>query len=107
MKLAAVAITKSNKASNAANLRHNSMPRIRLHWDFFGPDAPSTAAHFLKHVDEFCARNGISGQRHWTTPRAIGVVATVECNEPDFRTLRDALRPKRGEQVLDPQPPGG
>jgi hypothetical protein len=101
MKLAAVAISKSNKASNAANLRHNSMPRIRLHWDFFGPDAPTTAAHFLKHVDEFCAREGICGHRHWTTAQPVRVVATVECAETDYRTLRDALRPKRGEKVLD------
>jgi len=79
----------------------SSMPRIRLHWDFFGPDAPTTAAHFLKHVDEFCAREGICGHRHWTTALPVRVVATVECSEIDYRTLRDALRPKRGEKVLD------
>lgn len=77
------------------------MPRIRLHWDFFGPDALTTAEHFLKHVDTFCAREGISGHRHWTTSQPIRVVATVECAEDNYRTLRDALRPKRGEKVLD------
>ena len=77
------------------------MARLRFHWDFFGPDAPQTAAHFLKHVDEFCAREGISGQRHWTTVSSIRVTATLECDQEHLTIVRDRLRPKRAEKVLE------
>lgn len=77
------------------------MGLLRFHWDFFGPDAPETAAHFLRHVDEFCAREGISGQRHWTTPQAIRCTATLECDERYLKVVRDALRPVRAERVLE------
>lgn len=77
------------------------MARLRFHWDFFGPDAPQTAAHFLKHVDEFCAREGIMGQRHWTTAQPIRVIATLECDQEHLAIVRDRLRPKRAEKVLE------
>lgn len=77
------------------------MGLLRFHWDFFGADAAETARHFLRHADEFCARNGISGQRHWATVLQSHTTATLECDEQHLRTIRDALRPKRAERVLD------
>jgi hypothetical protein len=74
---------------------------IRLHWDFFGPDAPTTAAHFLHHLDQFCAREGISGYRHWVSDQTIRSTAVMECDERYLKVLRDALRPVRGERVLE------
>lgn len=76
------------------------MPRLRFHWDFFGTDAQRTAEHFLHHVDEFCAREGISGQQHWTKAQGMVVVATMECDEQHMLLVRDRLRPKRAERVL-------
>lgn len=76
------------------------MGLIRFHWDFFGPDAPDTAEHFLRHLDAFCARNSIDGQRLWTTTAPIRVTATMECDERHLQMIRDSLRPKRAERVL-------
>jgi hypothetical protein len=75
------------------------MSLLRFHWDFFGPDAEPTAVHFLKHVDEFCAKEGISGQRHWVTKLPVRCTATLECDESHMIRVRDRLRPKRAERV--------
>jgi hypothetical protein len=77
------------------------MALLRFHWDFFGPDARETATHFLRHVDEFCAREGIIGQRHWVTQHPVRCTATLECEEVYLKPVRDALRPVRGERVLE------
>lgn len=74
------------------------MPNLHFHWDFFGPDAPTTAAHFLKHIDEFCAKEGIGAHRHWVTEAGIRSTATLECDESHLVLVRDRLRPKRAER---------
>lgn len=76
------------------------MARLRFHWDFFGPDASATAEHFLHHVEEFCAKEGIAGHRHWVTPLPVRCIATLECDEEHLVLVRDRLRPKRGERVV-------
>ena len=77
------------------------MSLLRFHWDFFGPDAPTTATHFLKHMDEFCAREGLVGYRHWTTIQPVVTTASLECDESHLTLVRDRLRPKRAERVLE------
>lgn len=77
------------------------MGLIRLHWDFFGPDAKVTAEHFLHHLDQFCAREHVSGYRHWVREESIRSTAIMECDEQHLKVLRDALRPVRGERVLE------
>ena len=77
------------------------MGQLRFHWDFFGPDALRTAEHFLLHLDQFCAREGVEGHRHWTTEHPMRAVATVECDERYLVIIRDALRPRRAERVLE------
>ena len=76
------------------------MPLLRFHWDFFGPDAPTTAEHFLKHMDEFCARESVSDYRHWTKAEPGRCIATLECDDQYLTLVRDRLRPKRAERVL-------
>lgn len=77
------------------------MSLLRFHWDFFGPDAHATASHFLHHVDEFCLREGIDDRRHWVTAHPVRCTATLECEEQHLKSIRDALRPKRAERVLE------
>lgn len=102
MKLASAAEKKKRSVSTfAQNSCYAEMGLLRFHWDFFGPDALQTAEHFLHHVDEFCARNGISGHRHWTTTLPVRVTATFECEEAHLKLIRDALKPKRAERVLE------
>ena len=55
------------------------MGLLRFHWDFFGPDAEPTAEHFLKHLDEFCAREGISvGLGYGDNFRAVLVSRAIQ-----------------------------
>lgn len=77
------------------------MGQLRFHWDFFGPDAPTTADHFLKHLDEFCAREGVTGYQHWTVQLPVRCSAVLECDEKYLKLVREALRPVRGERVLE------
>ena len=77
------------------------MPLLRFHWDFFGPDAQTTAEHFLKHVDTFCIKEGVAEFDHWTTDRPVRVEATLECDAEHMLLIRDALKPKRAERVLE------
>ena len=77
------------------------MPLLRFHWDFFGPDARATAEHFLRHLDQFCDREGITGHTHWVREENTKCTAILECEERYKELVRDALRPVRGERVLD------
>lgn len=77
------------------------MALLRFHWDFFGPDALRTAQHFLHHLDQFCAKEGVTGHRHWTTEKPVCTVATLECGAEHLALIRDRLRPKRAERVLE------
>ena len=75
------------------------MALLHFHWDFFGPDAYVTAEHFLKHIDEFCAKEGISAHRHWVTQLPVRCTATLECDGSHLVLVRDRLRPKRAERL--------
>lgn len=75
------------------------MALLRFHWDFFGPDATGTAEHFVKHLHEFCEREGIAERRAWTAAAGARHVATLECDERHLVLVRDRLRPKRAERV--------
>jgi len=77
------------------------MGLLRFHWDFFGPDSAPTAAHFLRHLDAFCAREGVSAYRHWVSPQAVRTTAILECDEQYLMLVRNALRPVRGERVIE------
>jgi hypothetical protein len=76
------------------------MALLRFHWDFFGPDAQRTAEHFLHHLDQFCAKEGVADYRHWTANKQVLVTATLECDEQHMLLVRDRLRPKRAERVV-------
>ncbi len=76
------------------------MPILRFHWDFFCPDAVPTAEHFVKHVHDFCDREGIVERKAWHTPSGAGCIATLECDEVHMILVRDRLRPKRAERLL-------
>ena len=77
------------------------MPALRFHWDFFGPDALPTAEHFVKHLHQFCEREGIAERQAWVTNATVRCTAILECDERFLKVVRDALRPVRGERVLE------
>jgi hypothetical protein len=73
------------------------MRKIKLIWDFRGPDAKGIAEHHKIHLGEFAAREKLSfyetgveedAANHW--------IAFVIVEEVNMKLLRDALRPHRG-----------
>jgi hypothetical protein len=45
---------------NAANANPAKELQSTLYWDFFGPSAAQTAAHFQKHLTQFLLGNAIA-----------------------------------------------
>lgn len=76
-----------------------TMPILRFHWDFLGPDAEPTAKHFCHHLEEFCEMHGIADPRTYTTMEGRRCVASMECDEKHMILVRDHLRPKRAERL--------
>jgi hypothetical protein len=69
---------------------------VVLLWDFFGPTALGTARHFLIHLDEFLAREGLGPLPTGVGTETAGHVAAW-CQAPSDHeaVLVRALRPKR------------
>lgn len=72
--------------------------KVKLIWDFKGGDARQTAEHYDHHLREFCEKWNVESE-------LIGVehtdgmhsVAYMVVSESDVITVRDSLRPNRGE----------
>lgn len=74
------------------------MRKIKLIWDFRGPAAAKTAEHHEKHLKEYIAIEAldlnITGFQHVSEIHSYAFMVTEESN---MITLRDALKPHRGE----------
>jgi hypothetical protein len=72
--------------------------RIKLIWDFRGPDALHTAEHHQIHLDEFVAAKKIpETQSGFEELSELYAIAFLTVNQEDMLAVRDALRPHRGE----------
>lgn len=72
--------------------------RIKLIWDFRGPDALHTAEHHQIHLDEFVAAKKIAEtQSGFEELSEFYAIAFLTVNQEDMLAVRDALRPHRGE----------
>ena len=88
--------------------------RVYYFWDFFGPSAEGTAAHFLVHLDEFLVRESIEGCTTGLCDEGPGHHAAY-CAAPPTAgaVLERALKPRRKslegprlEPELEPECPG-
>lgn len=72
--------------------------KIKLIWDFRGPDAHAIAQHHKIHLDEYVTiektPNTISGVEQLSELHSIAFL-TVE--KENMIAVRDALKPHRGE----------
>lgn len=72
--------------------------KLRLIWDFRGPDAQKTAEHHEIHLKEFIQAeklmNKITGVE---TISEMYSVAYLVVDENEMIAVRDALKPHRGE----------
>ena len=71
--------------------------KIKLIWDFRGPEALETAKHHVVHLEEFARkenlffnRTGVEKLSDWLS------IAYISVNEEDMIIYRDALKPHRG-----------
>ena len=72
--------------------------KLKLIWDFRGPDAQKTAEHHEIHLKEFIQmenlKNNITGVE---TISEVYTMAYLVVNENEMISVRDSLRPHRGE----------
>jgi uncharacterized protein len=73
------------------------IPAATLYWDYFGPTAEGTAAHFHGHLDEFLAREGLAGCTTGVDVLEPGRHAAAWCRCPAqlIEIIGRALRPRR------------
>lgn len=77
--------------------------QIKLIWDFRGPAAAKTAEHHEKHLKEYIALEktllNITGFQHLNELYSL---AFMVVEKSEMISIRDALKPHRGELYLDP-----
>jgi hypothetical protein len=74
------------------------MRKLKLIWDFRGPNGQRTAEHHLIHLKEYIAIEkleiSITGVEVLSEMHAI---AFLVVDEADMKPIRDALKPHRGQ----------
>lgn len=73
--------------------------KIKLIWDFRGPEASSVARHHQVHLKEYIAAEkmpslSITGHQDLSSMHSL---AFMVVDESQMSRIRDALRPHRGE----------
>lgn len=72
--------------------------RIKLIWDFKGPDALKTAEHHCIHLKEFAQIDKLPYHEvNLTTLNEMHSFAFITVDESLMKVFRDALKPHRGE----------
>ena len=72
--------------------------KIKLIWDFRGPDSLKTAEHHCVHLKEFTAKEKL--KYHEVDSQEFSEfysTAYIIVDENDMLTYRDTLKPHRGE----------
>ena len=74
------------------------MRKLKLIWDFKGPDAELTAQHHLTHLKDYLQRHEIqeiaTGMEKLNDKHHLCYVAVAETDMPK---MRDELKPHRGQ----------
>jgi hypothetical protein len=72
--------------------------KLKLIWDFKGPDAARTAEHHALHLKEFIKNNSISlNITGFEKIHPDYYTAYLVVYESEMRPVRDALKPHRGQ----------
>ena len=72
--------------------------KIKLIWDFRGPDSLNVAEHHCIHLKEFCETENLSFHEINSIQfNAHHSIAFIVVDEKDMLKYRDALKPHRGE----------
>ena len=72
--------------------------KIKLIWDFRGPEAQKIAEHHAIHLEEFTVKENLEFHEISTSEISeMYSIAFIVVNENDMLIFRDALKPHRGE----------
>ena len=72
--------------------------KIKLLWDFRGPDAKKTAEHHTIHLKEFAEIENLTFHEiDIQEKNEMLFAAFITVDEKDMKIYRDALKPHRGE----------
>lgn len=72
--------------------------KLKLIWDFKGPDGLETAKHHCIHLKEFATIENLPFYEiAHTTVHEMHSFAFITVDETHMKTFRDALKPHRGE----------
>lgn len=72
--------------------------KIKLIWDFRGPEALEIAKHHCIHLEEFAIKEKLHFYEISTQVRSeMYCIAFITVDEKDMIVYRDALKPHRGE----------
>lgn len=72
--------------------------RIKLIWDFKGPDALETAKHHCIHLKEFSQLENLNYHKvDHNQLNEMYTIAFITVDESNMKIFRDALKPHRGE----------
>lgn len=78
------------------------MRKLKLIWDFKGPDALKIAEHHEKHLKEFISikktQLNITG---FSLVKDLHAIAFMVVLEDEMKPIRDALKPHRGQLFED------
>jgi len=72
--------------------------KIKLLWDFRGPEATKIAEHHCIHLKEYSALEKLEGTEiDITKVSDMYTIAYMIVEEKDMNTCREALKPHRGQ----------
>jgi hypothetical protein len=78
------------------------MRRLKLIWDFRGPEAERIAAHHNVHLKEYIkiekVKDAFTGLE---TISEMHAIAFMVVNENQMQPIRDALKPHRGQVYIE------
>ena len=74
------------------------MRKLKLIWDFRGPNASKTAQHHEIHLKEYIKLENLDVSITGTeTLNDMHTIAFLVVNEDKMKPIRDALKPHRGQ----------
>jgi hypothetical protein len=72
--------------------------KLKLIWDFKGPDSQKIAEHHCIHLKEFASIEKLHFYEvNHTILSEMHTIAFITVDEVDMKTYRDALKPHRGQ----------
>ena len=78
------------------------MGKIKMLWDFRGPNSLKIAEHHEKHLKEYISVENLDGiLTGFETLNEMHAVAYMVVEENQVKSLREALKPHRGELYIE------